>query len=188
MYGLETDFYYDINKYLSNQENDFSIFDIYVTILYYGLSQHLLISSDEFPFYRGGVISKNEFKIIEENKKLNNNFYSYKNFLSFSKSEQEANNFLRKNLECNSSLYPTKFIMEKYEKINNKESNLMSNVEMRHYSGIASEQEVLFFPLSSFRITDIMDSKFENKKIKIIKLNYFGMNSNNINENNCYCI
>ena len=50
MYGLETDFYYDLNKYLTNQENDFGIFNTFVTILYYGLSQNLLISNDEFPF------------------------------------------------------------------------------------------------------------------------------------------
>ena len=43
IYGLETDFYYDINKYLSNQEIDFGIFNISVTILYYGLSEKLLI-------------------------------------------------------------------------------------------------------------------------------------------------
>ena len=169
MYGLETDFYYDINKYLTNQENDFGIFNTFVTILYYGLSQNLLISNDEFPFYRGGVISKNEFKSLEEN-----NFYSCKNFLSFSKSEVEANKFLRKNLNCDNSLYPTKFIIEKCGiKLNG--NKLMSNIEMRHYSGIASEQEVLFLPLSCFKVTKIDDSVFENTNIKIIKLNYVGM-------------
>ena len=49
---------------------------------------------------------------------------------------------------------------------------------MRHYSGLASEKEVLFLPLSSFRVTDTDDSMFENKKIKIIKLNYVGMFDN----------
>ena len=46
---------------------------------------------------------------------------------------------------------------------------------MRHYSGIATEQEVLFLPLSSFKVTKIEDSLFKNKKIKIIKLDYVGM-------------
>ena len=55
---------------------------------------------------------------------------------------------------------------------------LISNVEMRHYSGIASEQEVLFLPLSAFRVTDIIDSTFMDKKIKIIKLSYAGMCDN----------
>ena len=27
MYGLESDFYYDINKYLSNNENNFGLFN-----------------------------------------------------------------------------------------------------------------------------------------------------------------
>ena len=179
MYGLETDFYYDISKYLTNQENDFGIFNTFVTILYYGLSQNLLISNAEFPFYRGGVISKKEFKILEDNKKSNNNFYSCKNFLSFSKSKKEANKFLCKNLGCDQSLYPTKFIIDKCDRIKLNESNLMSNVEMRHYSGIATEQEVLFLPLSCFEVTNISDSVFKNKNIKIIRLNYVGMNNNN---------
>ena len=38
-FGLENDFYYDINKYLSNRENDFRLYNTYITILYYGLSQ-----------------------------------------------------------------------------------------------------------------------------------------------------
>jgi hypothetical protein len=181
MYGLQTDFFYDINKYLTNQEKDFGVFNLFVTILYYGLSQNLLISNDEFPFYRGGVISKKEFKILQENKKLKKNFYSSKNFLSFSKSEEEANKFLERNLNCDDSLYPTKFIMDKYEKRINK-SNLMSNVEMRHYSGMASEEEVLFLPLSSFMITYIGDSIYMNKKIKLIKFIYLGMFDNEINK------
>lgn len=171
MYGLETDFYYDINKYLSNQENDFGMFNTFVTILYYGLSEKLLICNDEFPFYRGGVISKKEFKIIEDNYKSNKNLYYCKNFLSFSKSEKEAEKFLRKNLGCDNSLYPVKFII----KNNLSNDNLMSNVEMRHYSGIASEKEVLFLPLSCFKIIDVWDSLFNKTNIKIIKLNYVGM-------------
>ena len=171
MYGLETDFYYDINKYLTNQENDFGIFNTFVTILYYGLSEKLLICNDEFPFYRGGVISKKEFTIIESNYKSNKNFYYCKNFLSFSKELDEANIFLSRNLGCDNSLYPTKFIIEK----NLSGDNLMSNVEMRHYSGIATEQEVLFLPLSSFKVTKIEESLFKNKKIKIIKLDYVGI-------------
>ena len=68
------------------------------------------------------------------------------------------------------------------------EKDLMSNIEMRHYSGIASEQEVLFLPLSSFKIVNIYDSKYNNTNIKIIKLNYVGMfNNNKINYINCLC-
>ena len=172
MYGLETDFYKDLNKYLSNKENDFGIYNTFITILYYGLYNNFLISNDEIPLYRGGVISKKEFKILEENfnskKKI---FYSSKNFLSFSKDENEANKFI--DLYCDNSLFPVKFIIEKYEKDENS-SNLISNVEMRHYSGIATEKEVLFLPLSSFKVTYIDEITFQNQKIKIIKLNYVG--------------
>ena len=174
LYGLETDFYYDINKYLTNQENDFGIFNTFVTILYYGLSQNLLISNDEFPFYRGGVISKNEFKIIEENRKSHKNYYFCKNFLSFTKEEKETEKFLYRNLGCDNSLYLTKFIIEKSGKLVDG-NKLMSNIEMRHYSGIASEQEVLFLPLSCFKVNDIRDSVYKNKNLKIIIFDYVGM-------------
>ena len=178
LYGLETEklkFYTDINKYLSNHEDDFGLYDSYITILYYWLSEKYLISSDKFQFYRGGVISKKELNALEKNK--NSNYYSFKNFLSFSKSEEKANEFLR-DFENDNSTFPTKFIIEKYEiiqKVDNINNDLISNVEMRHYSGFPKEEEVLFFPLSTFRVTKITDSKFENKKIKVIKLNYVGM-------------
>ena len=177
LYGLQTPFYPDLNKYLSNRQDDFGIFDTFVTILYYGLTQDVLISNNEFPFYRGGVISKKEFNIINQNIKSKDIFYSCKSFLSFSKSDTEAYKFLQGNLECGNSLFPALFIIEKYENIkgNNNCSYLMSNVEMRHYSSFASEKEVLFFPLSSFRITKLSDDKYLNTKIKIIKLNYVGI-------------
>ena len=83
MYGLETDFYRDLNKYLSNQENDFGIYNSFINILYYGLSKGYLISNNEFPFYRGGVISKKELKILLENVSKKHIFMSLKiSFLS----------------------------------------------------------------------------------------------------------
>ena len=51
----------------------------------------------------------------------------------------------------------------------------MSNIEMRHYSGIASEQEVLFLPLSSFELIDRRDSIYKEKTIKEIEFIYVGM-------------
>ena len=90
MYGLETEFYHDLNKYLSNQEKDFGIYNTFINILYYGLINKYLISNSEFPFYRGGVISKKEYKNLVENMKEKTIFYSAKNFLSFSRSLKEA--------------------------------------------------------------------------------------------------
>ena len=109
--------------------------------------------------------------------------YYCKNFLSFSKSEKEAEKFLKKNLGCDNSLYPVKFII----KNNLSDDNLMSNVEMRDYSWIASEQEVLFLPLSCFKIIDMHDSLFNNTKIKLIELNYVGIYNNKANDNSCIC-
>ena len=160
MYGVETDFYRDLNKYLSNQENNFGIYNSFINILYYGLSKGYLISNNEFPFYRGGVISKKELKILLENESKKTYFYVSKNFLSFSRNRNEATNFL-KNIIQNQN--------------NNNLSHLMSNVEMRHYSGFATEEEVLFLPLSAFRLTCIEKTSAYNKEARIIKLNYVGM-------------
>ena len=179
MYGLETDFYRDLNKYLSNQENNFGIYNSFINILYYGLSKGYLISNNEFPFYRGGVISKKELKILLENESKKTYFYVSKNFLSFSRNRNEATNFLKNIIQNqnNNDVYPTLFIIENFDKIENDNnlSHLMSNVEMRHYSGIATEEEVLFLPLSALRVTCIEKTSAYNKEARIIKLNYVGM-------------
>ena len=66
----------------------------------------------------------------------------------------------------NNNIFPMLFIIEQYEEIEGKGnlSYLISSVEMRHYSGIASEQEVLFLPLSSFKVTHLDESTFQKKK------------------------
>ena len=164
MYGLETYFYKDMNKYLSNRENDFGKYDTFITIILYGLKENILINSNDCPLFRGGVISKKECENLERDHE--SKLYSCKNFLSFSKSEKQADKFLKNNLDCDTNLLPVKFIIKKYEiiKEENNEININSNVEMRHYSGFVKEQEVLFLPLSSFKIKDIKDSTFSGKQ------------------------
>ena len=49
-------------------------------------------------------------------------------------------------------------------------NNLMSNIEMRHYSGIPSEEEVLFLPLSCFEVTEISDSTLQKRISKLLNL------------------
>ena len=183
LYGSEEHFYYDINKYLSNcDNNNFGIYDTFIKILYYGLTENVLICNNEFPFYRGGVISKKEYQILSENKKSCKVFYVCKNFLSFSKSLNESNTFLEKNLSCGDDLYLTRFIIDKYEninsvKVNDKEEKIMSNVEMRHYSGFATEQEVLFLPFSVLKLEELDKGNqvYKGKKLRVIKFHYVGM-------------
>ena len=180
LYGLNTNFYKDMNKYLSNRENNFGIYDTFSKILFYGLEEKILISYDGYPLYRGGAITRKELESLEKEK-----FYSCKAFFSFSKSLQKSNEFLESNIGSvggsNNSLLLARFIIEKYEKIKVEEnySHFISNAEMRHYSGYAKEKEVLFFPLSCFRFKIAEDSTYEFKKIKyplkIIRLYYVGM-------------
>ena len=180
LYGLDTDFYKDMNKYLSNRENNFGIYDTFSKILFYGLEENILTSYDEYPLFRGGIIARKELESLEEEK-----FYACKAFFSLSKSLSKSNEFLENNIESfkksNNSIFLARFIIEKYEKIKVGEnySHFISNAEMRHYSRFANEKEVLFFPLSCFRFKIAEDSTYEFKKIKyplkIIRLNYVGM-------------
>jgi len=178
LYGLQTKFYSDINKYLSNQENNFGLYETFVKALYYGVSESVLLSTNEIPLYRGSVISVNEFKVLKNNYDSKKNvFYSCKNFLSFSKREEKAKEFLDKSLNSmNSSVYLTKFIIRGFVKKANG-NNLMTNAEMRHYSDYPSEKEVLFFPFSSFEIIKIDQETYKRSILKIIELNYVGAQS-----------
>ena len=135
-------------------------------------------STNEIPLYRGSVISVNEFKVLNNNYDSKKNvFYSCKNFLSFSKSEKKAKSFLDKSLNSmKSSVYLTKFIIRGFVK-KAKGNNLMTNAEMRHYSKLPLEKEVLFFPFSSFEIIKIDQETYKRSILKIIELNYVGAQS-----------
>ena len=57
----------------------------------------------------------------------------------------------------------------------------MNNIEMRHYSGHASEKEVLLLPYSCYKIVDDSSSNPEDAKILkdvlTITLEYAGIHS-----------
>ena len=59
---------------------------------------------------------------MKENFKLKKTFYSSKNFLSFSKSENEAKKILMDLIQGpdNNNIFPTLFIIEQYEEIEEK--------------------------------------------------------------------
>lgn len=90
------------------------------------------------------------------------------NFLSFSKSEQIAKCFLGRGKNGNS--YGAKFFLTQPRQ---NDDTFVNNIEMRHYSGLAHEREVLFLPDSCFAIKRI---QLDNGRgYHIIYLEYIGV-------------
>ena len=114
------------------------------------------------------IISKKEFdrivKAIKNYKKIQ--IYS-RAFLSFTLNENKSHNFLRPETE---DLIPIKF------KIKPKKDGeiFSSNADIRQYS-IYNEEEILFFPFSSFIIEDGIEiENIGGINARIIYLNYLG--------------
>ena len=93
-----------------------------------------------------------------------------KTFLSFSKEQKIALNFLR-NQKNNNLLNKVLFILEKD---NNIDYNLSTHADIEKISFYPNEKEVLFFPFSSFEIKEIKKVNDKGENIYIIKLFYLG--------------
>ena len=90
-------------------------------------------------------------------------------FLSFSKVERVAKNFLGSN---NDKAYAIFFVLKNNENVLNKYS---SNADIENLSAFTSEKEVLFFPFTTFCVENIEDidekDNYENTIKKYVKVN-----------------
>jgi hypothetical protein len=169
-YSSESSFYSTMNVNLM-KKNNYENYEIFVKALYKGIEKGFLKSKHDIELYRCQLISKNEYDILEKalNNKKRVQIYS-RTFLSFSIKEKKAEGFLQKVSE-KSKLIPIKLIIR--PKIEGE--IFSSNANIKEFSIYSDEEEILFFPLSSF----IIDEKIEEKIIrgintKIIYLNYLG--------------
>ena len=199
LYTLQNNFYNDINNTLLNNSllnDEKKHFSCYIKMLYKGLEINSLKPFDvnECNIYRGSYINKKELDLIKKyyknmkdikNKKYNlpsSVLYS-KSFLSFSKNEKKAVNFLNNN-NHNSNAVPVLFVITqktpyKYEYISD------ADLEKDSISRYSNEKEVLFFPFSCFTVEKISDNfyyEINNKKIQLhlIYLDYLGRYSDTI--------
>ena len=116
-------------------------------------------------------------EIIEElyNKKINSNNFQPKvmvysrTYLSFSLNENVAKGFIRHKEGHTSVLF---------EIVNNEKNSNDSNAILSSFSDF-QEEEILFFPFSSFLIKEIINEK---ENLKKIILEYLGVYENIINE------
>ena len=183
LYTLESDFYYRINKDLTNKKFDF--YRTYIFLLYNGLHKKTLKNYSSSELYRGGVLSKKEYQRMNnylKNKKENSIvLYYLNNFASFSKDEETANEFLERNKLSNydnKELIYVKYILDK----NEDENFFVPNLDLETISEITDkpEKEVCFLPLSCFEIYSIEEKKENN--YSIIRLRYLTKYKKNLLE------
>ena len=165
-YSSESSFYTLMNSQF--MKNNYEDYEPFVKILYKGIEKGFLQSKNDEVLYRCQSISKKEFDQITSSIKNNKKIQVYSRaFLSFSLNEKKSHKFLKKETD---DLIPMKFIL----KPKNEGEIFASNADIRQYS-IYNEEEVLFFPFSSFIIEDnIREEKIENINARIIYLNYLG--------------
>ena len=164
-YTIESDFYKILNNNLMNSKM-FNVYHIFIKFLYMGIEKEAFLSYGGKYLYRGTKINKVEKEKImdyKKNGKIHDIIVFSKAFLSFSKDENEAMNFIG---IPNKETYGVLYILENYNR-----NTSASNAYIEELSAFPEEKEILFFPGSSFIIKDINDL---NNGIMKITLNYHG--------------
>ena len=184
-YTIECSFYRQLNfSLMNNKEN---IYYIFVKMMYYGIETKSLLSNINCDLFRASLINVDEVKIIKENlhkKKQNlpSSICYSKTFLSFSKDEKIAKNFLKKS---NNPSFLSVFFIIRNLNLNDYENDIKnyyaSSADLEKLS-FFYEEEVLFFPFSTFTIEDIYEKNNNNFNVTFIILNYLGKYKEIINE------
>ena len=173
LYTLDSNFYNELNRDL--EQGKFDKYRTYIYLLYSCLNKGLFESFNKTKLYRGGTLSKEEFNDLNEKiKKIDKNtklsLFS-KKFLSFSKSEEVAEKFLKDAIDNEHEGVYVKLIIEED---NNRNNNYCTNIDLNeiNVSEFPDEEEVLILPFSCFEVTEIKNGKFNEQEIHIIKLKY----------------
>ena len=178
-YTSEKAFSQAMNNDFNN--NYFSTYISFIKIMYRGLHNKMLKSKFDVPLYFGGSLNENNFQKLKKDldEKKISLVYS-KQFQTFTQIEDIA----KKNLLDikDKKSVPILFELSKLE----AQEAYASNIDIGDISCNPNNKEVLFFPYNCFIIEKIEEKKvkIDSKKIeiKIIKLNYLGNYSKNINQ------
>ena len=167
-------FYSDVNNNLRN--NNFKPYLPFIKTLYRGVELESLPLATNIELFRGGMLSNKEIESLKyyiDNKKkfLPGAIVFSKVFLSFSKSKSQAEKFLEE-IQLPNGFTKVLFNIKKKENYNNL--ILSTHAYIKNVSYFPNEEEVLFFPFSSFEVKSIDPGKFNGEQIKIIDLEYLG--------------
>ena len=176
-YTAESDFYKKMNENLL--KNKIQNYLIFIQMLYEAVKKNYLKPQYNKKLYRGTLLSKKEFKNIENylHSKIEGlpaAIVYGRAFFSFSDDENVALNFKEKK-----KLYMNKdsemvglFVIEQCPE---NDKICSGNASIKEYSFYKSESEILFFPFSSF---EIKKAEKINENEFIITLNYLGKYQN----------
>ena len=191
IYTSDSTFYKELNNNLMknndiDNNNDYSIF---IKIMFKALEKEVFITNVNCFLYRASQINEKEYNILIEclNEKQDNlpgSILYCKAFLSFTKDENRAKNFLK---PSNSKEFiPVIFQIKKSPQNLNNNLASCADLDAGNLSFFKKEKEVLFFPFSTFTVEDIEEKEISNEKhknikAKIITLDYLGKYQDEIN-------
>ena len=186
IYTENSNFYINMNKEL--KEKQFDNHRTYIYLMYNALNKDIFKSYSQTNLYRGGTLSNEEFNSLMEKFEMQKNsksstnkiFFFSRKFLSFSKSEEVANDFLQTAIFCQFKGVYVRFIVEG----NEDKDFFVSNIDINamKLSDFNKEEEVLFLPLSCFEVVNIENENFYGYEIKVIRLNYLNKYKKYIND------
>ena len=191
IYTSDSTFYKELNNNLMKNDdidnnNDYSIF---IKIMFKALEKEVFITNVNCFLYRASQINEKEYNILieclnEKQENLPGSILYCKAFLSFTKDEKRAINFLK---PSNSKEFiPVIFQIKKSPQNLNNNLASCADLDAGNLSFFKKEKEVLFFPFSTFTVEDIEEKvisneKHKNIKAKIITLDYLGKYQDEIN-------
>ena len=181
LYTIHCNFHKDLNRDLRFNRKDKHL--TYIQTLYEGVKLKSIDLATDNILYRGSILSNNEINKIENyiNNKIDDlpsSIVFSKSFLSFSKSYDEAIQFLEDE-ESDEKFSKILFILEKDDKIG---YSLSTHGDIEKLSFYPKEKEVLFFPFSSFEVKSLEKINIGKEKEEgyQIKLLYLGKYLENI--------
>ena len=160
------------------RRNNFTNYKTFCKALLRGLEKKYLKSKFDVPLYYGAFIPKDDFENLE--KKINESkkelIYS-RQILSFSQDRNVSFNYIKNNKD--KSCIP---VLLEINTLKSPEAYSV-NVDFENLSTFPEEKKVEFLPYSCFVIEDkISDNKESGLKYKLIKLNYLGNYSEELNK------
>ena len=172
-YTVQSDFYGDLNQDLRKNNKDKYL--PLVKLFYESIKYKTFNLSSEIELYRGTKILNDEITKIQNyknSKSENDNFPGTvvfsRTFLSFSKSREKAEEFLKIKND-NNNLSKALFILKENKNI---DYDLATHCDIEEISVYPDEKEVLFLPFSPFEVLDIGKEQINGEETYIIHLLY----------------
>ena len=181
LYSIDSNFFKDLNRdlRLSKIENHLS----YIKTFYEGVKLKSLKLANDKELYRCSKLSIDEINkllnyLMKKKNNLPGSIVFSKSFLSFSKQKKKAERFYQQ-ISKNKNYVKVLFILAKDDNIGN---SLSTHADLGKLSYYKNEEEVLFFPFSSFEVKSLNPKKIEKEDGYEIKLLYLGKYMKKIEE------